>query len=233
MSGPVQQNRIMWYIRRQTALSEVGGMVIRSGSIVLLLSYLTMFGVVLGLLVSVAFLFARKVRWAARLSAASVTVAILCIVGANVAAWLTPQTIINAGDSYCWDLWCMGIKNVNAASEGSRVTYKLDVRIFSDANTVQTSSENASLYLEDDRGRRYPLVPDASVTPFNIMLSPGQSIDTTLTFVAPSDSRQLFLGGEAPLPNPVPLQWQVFKVFADLHFGYERLSHKPTLLRVL
>jgi hypothetical protein len=107
------------------------------------------------------------------------------------------------------------------------------VHFFSDANTVKTGSDDALVYLVDDRGRRFPLVDDPSVIPINTRLDPGQSINTSLTFVAPTDATHLFLMGDAPLPDHIPLAWRFFKIYADLHFGYEKLKHKPTVLQVL
>ena len=40
------------------------------------------------------------------------------------------------------------------------------------------------------------MIPDPSVTPFNRELDPQEGIDTTLTFAAPSDARQLYLTSE-------------------------------------
>ena len=69
--------------------------------------------------------------------------------------------------------------------------------------------------------------------PINSRLDPRQSLSTSLTFVTPADATHLFLTGDAPLPDHVPLEWSFFKIYADLHFGYEKLKHKPTVLQVL
>ena len=127
----------------------------------------------------------------------------------------------------------MGIDKVNATPRGQEMVYKIDVRFFSDANTVKTGIDDALIYLVDDRGRRFPLVDDPSVIPINTRLDPGQSLNTSLTFVTPNDAGHLFLTGDAPLPYHIPLGWKFFRIYADLHFGYEKLSHKPTVLRVL
>jgi hypothetical protein len=74
---------------------------------------------------------------------------------------------------------------------------------------------------------------DPSVIPINTRLDPGQSLNTSLTFVTPADPGHLFLTGDAPLPDHIPLAWRFFKIYADPQFGYEKLSHKPTVLRVL
>lgn len=127
----------------------------------------------------------------------------------------------------------MGIEKVSTTSREQENEYKIDVRIFSDANTVKTSTDDASIYLLDDLGRRFPVVDDPAAIPYTTPLIPGQTIKITLTFVAPADAGHLFLTGDAPLPDHIPVGWRVMTYFADLHFGYEKLSHKPTLLRVL
>ena len=109
--------------------------------------------------------------------------------------------------------------------QGSEIAYKVDVRIFSDANRVQTSAKGVSLYLVDERGRRFPLVRDPSVIPFDVALDPGQSVNTSLTFVAAGDARQLFLTGDTQGEPPF---------WVKLYFGSDdSLLHKRTLLRVL
>jgi len=52
----------------------------------------------------------------------------------------------------------MGIDKVNTTPRGQEIIYKIDVHFFSDANTVTTGSDDALIYLVDDRGRRFPLV---------------------------------------------------------------------------
>jgi hypothetical protein len=69
---------------------------------------------------------------------------------------------VNNGDSYCADIWCIGIDKVTAIPRGGETIYKLAVHIFSDANRVATNAKGASLYLFDEKGRRFPLVYDAS-----------------------------------------------------------------------
>jgi hypothetical protein len=199
----------------------------------LLFAYLVTLAAAIGLLTSIGMLVAGKFRTAGRVAAASVAGLALYIAAASAIEWVWPQRVIKLGDSYCWDLWCMGIDKVNAIPRGQETVYKIDVHFFSDANTVKTGTDEAVLYLMDDRGGRFPLVDDPTVIPINTRLDPGQSLSTTLTFVTPKDAAHLYLTGDAPLPDQVPLAWRFFKIYADLHFGYEKLSHKPTVLRVL
>ena len=106
----------------------------------------------------------------------------------------------------------------------SGVVYTIEVHFFSDANTVKTGTDDALVYLVDDRGRRFPLVDDPSVVPINTRLGPGQSLNTSLTVVTPIDVAHLFLTGDAPLPDRIPVAWRFFKIYADLRFGYEKLA---------
>ena len=148
---------------------------------------------------------------------------------------LTPQRIVKVGDIYCWDSWCMGVEKMNAVPRGRENAYTVDVRILSDIGRGKTSAEGASLYLLDERGRRFPLQPDPAAMPFDQLLGPGESFNTSLTFVVPSDASQLYLTGEAP-GGALPI-WAGILVGLlpmDPHFGWEEsLLHKRTLLRVL
>jgi len=154
-------------------------------------------------------------------SAAMIGTYTLAVIAASL---LSPGKIVNIGDSYCEDLWCIGVTGVSHQPLGRETLYKLDVRIFSDANRVPTSAKGASLYLMDEHGRRFPLVDDRAAVPYYVTLNPGQSIRTSLTFVAAADARQLFLTGDA---GPPPF-------WGKLYFGSDdSLLHKRTLLRVL
>jgi hypothetical protein len=90
---------------------------------------------------------------------------------------LTPQKIGSAGHAYCKDIWCIGIEKVSPMPARNEIAYKVDVRIFSDANTVKTSGKGFSLFLVDERGRRFPMVKDPSAIPFDLSLDPGQSVN--------------------------------------------------------
>jgi hypothetical protein len=208
-------------------------MVIHSGSALLGFAYLVTFASALGLLVSLGMLVARRFRTAAKVAGASVAALGLYFLAHVVIGWTSPQAVVKLGDSYCWDLWCMGIQRVHATPRGEEMVYTIDVRLFSDANSVKTSIDEARLFLVDDRGRRFSLVDDPSVIPINTRLDPGQSIDTSLTFVVPADATHLFLTGDAPLPTHLPVGWRFLAMYMDLHVGYEKLAHKPTVLRVL
>ena len=139
-----------------------------------------------------------------------------------VVSLLLPQKVVNPGQSYCVDSWCIGIQSVTKTTVGQSVAYQTDVRIFSDAGRGNISAKGASLYLVDERGRRFPLIPDPSVTPFDVELNPGQSVNTSLTFLAATDAQHLFLRGDGDL-------W-ITKFFIG---DDSALLHRPTLIRVL
>lgn len=136
---------------------------------------------------------------------------------------LLPQKIVNPGEAYCVDIWCIGVQGVTKIPLGQDVVYKTNVRIFSDADNVKISAKGASLYLVDERGRRFPMIPDPAVTPFDTELSPKQSVDTTLTFRVAADAQHLALRGEGP-----SLWITKFFIGDD-----SALLHRPTLIRVL
>ena len=90
-------------------------MIIRSGSPLLLLAYLVALGVAMALLASVVLLMARKYRPAWKVFLASLAAVGLYVVAATAVSLLAPSRVINVGDSYCWDLWCMGIEKVSSS----------------------------------------------------------------------------------------------------------------------
>ena len=130
------------------------------------------------------------------------------------------KLVVKVGDSYCSDIWCIGIDIVNSTARGREIVYKLDVHIFSDANTVTTSAKGVSFFLLDERGRRFPLIIDPSVVPIDVTLNPHQSVNTLLTFVTASDVRQLSLGED---PNRNRFWWTKLYFGSDFSLLRKRL----------
>lgn len=195
-----------------------------------LLTLLILFGTIVSLLVSMVLLVSGRFRTAAKVFLGTLGGVSAYVVVVLLVALLTPQKIINIGDSYCMDIWCIAVEKVTTTPRERDTLYKVDVRIFSDANTVKTSAKGAAVYLVDDRGRRFEIVNDPTVIPFDVPLDPKQSIHTTLTFAVASDAQQLFIptsyhhvGDEGAVP-----------FWAKLYFGGDaNYQHKRTLLRVL
>jgi hypothetical protein len=193
------------------------------------LGALLVFGVLLAsfivLFQAVSLLFSGRIRTAVKTAFTAFGLLAAYLTALIAVSLLTPRTIVNIGDSYCADIWCIGFDGVSTQPEGARTLYKLDVHIFSGANHVKTSAKGATLYLVDDRDRRFPLIPDPSVIPFDSTIEPRQSIKTSLTFRVDSDARQLFLTGDRGAPLPL---------WVRLYFGSDdSLFHKRTMLRVL
>jgi hypothetical protein len=140
---------------------------------------------------------------------------------------LTPQAIVNRGQSYCNDNWCISIRSVTRTQLGHDIAVKADASVFTDDATATLGNKGASLYLVDEHNRRFPLIADPAVTAvFESELNPGQPLDTTLTFLAPADVQQLFLKIDWPGNRLV-------KVLVKFVMGNDRsLLHRPTLLRV-
>jgi hypothetical protein len=138
---------------------------------------------------------------------------------------LTPQAIVNPGQSYCNDNWCISIQSVTKTQLAHDIVYHVDSRIFN-TNTVKNNARGASLYLVDEHSRRFPLITDSAGTPLGVELNPGQSVNTSLTFLAAADAQQLLL----------KIDWggsRLVKTLVNFVVENDRsLLHRPTLLRV-
>jgi len=143
-----------------------------------------------------------------------------------VVSLLTPKTIVSIGDSYCWDLWCLGIQNVNMTPQGQNILYTAEVSLFADSTTAElqvTDQPNEFFYVMDEQGRRFPLLRYASPSDPKITVKPGESVKSSVTFLAPADARNLYLTGDIPA-----LPW------VSLYFGSDlNPFHRRTLLRVV
>ena len=198
-------------------------MIVHSDAVGSMVFFLVMVVSVLMLVAVLMALAGREFRFAGRIvgwwSAGFAAYTALTI----LVSLLLPQKVVNPGQSYCVDSWCIGIQNVTRTALGQSVAYKADVRIFSDLNRGTTSAKGASLYLVDERGRRFPLVPDPALIPFDTELSPKQSVDTSLTFLVAADAQHLALQGDGRA------LW-ITKFFIGDDSAW---LHRPTLIRVL
>ena len=194
-------------------------MVIHSDSVGMMLPFAVAFLV----LTSVGMLAQGKFRGGAKALRALAGLVAVYVVVVMAVSLLTPQKIGSAGQAYCMDIWCIGIEKVSPIPARNQIAYKVDVRIFSDADTVKTSGKGFSLFLVDERGRRFPMGKDPAVIPFDLSLDPGESVNTSLTFVTAADARELFLTVDSTL------FWGARLCFAC----DSSLLHKPTFLLVL
>jgi hypothetical protein len=207
-----------WWVGQRPYISPGTHQVFRMDST---LGFLVEFLVLLSLVVvGLITLLAGRGRWICACIAASYMAAVVLV------SLLTPRTIVSIGDSYCWDLWCVGIQNVNATPQGQNILYKAEVSLFSDATTVQlevTDQPKRFFYLMDERGRRFPILAYSSLAGPSVTVKPGESVKSSLTFLAPADARKLYLTDD--------LKWPPW---VNLYFGSDlNPFHRRTLLRVV
>jgi hypothetical protein len=165
----------------------------------------------------------RKFTRAAKVWAGILIPYLTALVGV---ALLTPRTIVSIGDTYCWDDWCMGIQQVNAARQGENILYTAEVRIVSEHNRpsrVPAGPAKTFFDVHDERGRSFPLLPNASFVDADVTLHRGESVKSSLAFLAPANARQLYLLG-----HDIGPPW------AYLTIGGDRAPfHRRALLRIL
>jgi len=139
---------------------------------------------------------------------------------------LTPRTVVSIGDSYCWDLWCVGIQNVSTVQQGQNALYRVDVSIFADTETprqVPADEARQFFYVLDDQGRRFRILPESSFVDANVTVKPGEPAKSSLAFLAPANARELYLTGDMSAP-----------FWVRLYFGSDLNPwHRRTLLRVV
>lgn len=170
----------------------------------------------------------RKFREAARTARVSAFIIVPYLISLAVTSLTTPRTIVNIGDSYCYDIWCVGVNQVNATPQGNDALYTADIRIFVDsshAHHLPADQAKGFFYVLDDEGHRYSLLRDSSFVKADVTVHPGESVKSSLAFRAPASARKLYLIGNAG---------ETFLPWVHLYFGSDiSLFHRPALLRVL
>jgi len=134
--------------------------------------------------------FAKAGRVAGRLG---IAVAVYLVVVA-AAGLLTPRRYLAIGDDQCSDDWCIAVDGVSKAETPTAVRYDVTFRVRSRARRAMQREPNVVVYLTDAAGRRLDPEPeDAAQPPFDVELSPGQSVRTARTFLAPAGWRDVGL----------------------------------------
>ncbi|HEY6339882.1 MAG TPA: hypothetical protein VIY49_00190 [Bryobacteraceae bacterium] len=133
-----------------------------------------------------------------------------------------PQRILNVGDPWCFDDWCLSVENVRRTAAGPDDVYRVSLRIFSRAKRVSQRAKGAWIYLIDPHGHRFEPQPDPAAVPLDVRLDPGESVTTSRTFRVPADAIGLGLitghGG--------PYCWS--PIIGETGC----LFHKPTMVRL-
>jgi hypothetical protein len=151
------------------------------------------------------------IRWSIGVAAYAVTL---------IAVAMMPHDLpFQPGVPFCDDDMCASIQSVGKTPAASgEVAYQLGFRLFSKANRGPRSTRGATVYLADDRNRRFQPVPDSSAIPFDVAIQPGQTVNTSLTFNVPSDARTLFFAARMERMQ-----------YASFVIGNGDLVHKPRI----
>jgi hypothetical protein len=213
-----------WRAGQQTTVSPGAHLVLRqdSSNLGAAAGFLLCLAAGIGILVSAVLRSAgnsRQARRVWRISAATFGGYVAAVI---VVSLLTPRTIVSVGDGYCYDLWCIGVQQVHASPQGANLRYTAEVRLFSDANRVPTRRDKEFLYVLDEQGRRYPVMQEATAVPLDTTLGPGESVNTSVTFLAPANAGKLYLAG-----GSLVMPWVPFYLGSDI-----APFHRRTLLRV-
>jgi hypothetical protein len=119
--------------------------------------------------------------------------------------FFAPQRVLNPGDPWCFDDWCLRVEGVTHAPAPPQMACTVSLRIFSRARRVSQRAKGAWIYMIDRQGHRYAPEPDASATPLDVMLRPGESVATVRTFKVPANAGELGLitghGGAGGFPS--------------------------------
>jgi hypothetical protein len=205
-------------------------MIVHSDSFfAIMLILLVMLSAAFGLLATVVLLLAVKFRTASKVFAATATACLMFFTLQAAIHALMPQTIVKRGDSFCEDIWCIGITDVKTTARPQDVLYTLSVHIFSDAGRGGNIHSKEVFFLVDEHGRRFPLTPDPAAVPYTREIAPQEGFDTTMTFAVAAGVGNLYLTGESTQPQSF-----VVRLFTGEWLGDHVSSmRKPTMLRVL
>jgi hypothetical protein len=94
---------------------------------------------------------------------------------------------MNLGELRCFDDWCISVEHADRQASTYAVTFKLS----SQARRVSQREKDLHVYLTDSQGRRFDPAPDPSAIPFDVLLGPGESVETTRSFTLPGDERHV------------------------------------------
>jgi hypothetical protein len=160
----------------------------------------------------------RSLRILSRLGlCAAVYVGMVAVVG-----WLSPRRVLNPGDPWCFDDWCLSVEKVSSTPAPPGMAYRVSLRIFSQARRVSQRANGAWVYLIDGRGNRYAPEPDSSATRLDVLLQPGESVSASRTFNVPAGAQDLgLITGHGPA-------WIPYFIIGD----DASLLHKPTYVRI-
>lgn len=104
-----------------------------------------------------------------------------------VAALAQPQRVVHLGEARCFDDWCVTVEH--ADQDGA--VYTVTLHLSSRARRVSQRAKGAYVYLTDAQNRRFDPSPDTSSIPMDVLLAPGQMVETKRSFTLPNDARDV------------------------------------------
>jgi hypothetical protein len=138
----------------------------------------------------------------------------------SVASFFSPRRVLHAGDSLCFDDWCVAVHSIEQVPSKTPVSYVATLKLSSSSRTDAQRENDLFVYLIDDRDRRYSPIPDPSATPMSVLLQPQQFLITSRTFETPADVHPV--GLVIAHLDPSPMRWFII--------GEDSWFHKPTLV---
>jgi hypothetical protein len=121
----------------------------------------------------------------------AVGICVLVYLGLGIVmALLKPQQVLAVGDPWCFDDWCLAVDRV---TESPADTYTFDLRLMSRARRVSQRAHGAWIYVIDQEGRRYAPASEPHEVPLDVLLEPGETRQTTRTFMMPVGVRPIGL----------------------------------------
>lgn len=103
---------------------------------------------------------------------------------------ISPRKSVPIGEARCFDDWCVSVKGIERSPADGGSSYNVALELHSRARARAQRENGVSVYVLDERGRRYEPSPDSSAVPLDTMLSPGASVIATRRFYLPSDVRE-------------------------------------------
>lgn len=154
------------------------------------LLFLVLFFACVGTLIvaAVTALRGRRARAAVILRRLGIGVALYFCAVILVSA-LSPQRFSTVGADQCSDDWCIAVQAVRRDTTSAGIGYEVTFRLASRARRVAQRERFVTVYLRDQRGRRYAPVTEASAVPFDTLLKSGESVRAIRRFLVPAGAR--------------------------------------------
>ena len=108
-----------------------------------------------------------------------------------VVGLVTPRRVFNLAEDRCFDDWCIAVQNADRTPTPEGISYVVTLHLSSRARRVSQREKGLQVYLTDDRGWRFNPSPDPAATPLDVLLEPGQAVETRRSFSVPSDAREI------------------------------------------